>query len=146
MDTKTEKQKTDHPGSTRWKQNSGVLVPQVEDCTSHTIGCAIDVHREVGPGFVEAIYNCAMCVAPSTRNLGFVTEYRADVVYRGHRVGSHRLDLLVEKVIVVELKSVERLDFVHKAQLLSYLRAAKLRAGLLFNFNATPLTIRRVVL
>jgi len=146
MDTKTEKQKTDNPGSTRWKQSSGVLVPQVEDCISDTIGCAIDVHREVGPGFVEAIYHRAMCVALSTRSLGFVTEYRADVVYRGHRVGSHRLDLLVEGVIVVELKSVERLDFVHKAQLLSYLRAAKLRAGLLFNFNATPLTIRRVVL
>ena len=52
----------------------------------------------------------------------------------------------IEGMLVVELKSVERLDFVHKAQLLSYLRAAKLRAGLLFNFNATPLTIRRVVL
>jgi GxxExxY protein len=146
MDTKTEKQKTDNPGSTRWKQRSGVFVPQLEDCISDTIGCAIDVHREVGPGFVEAIYHRAMCVALSARSLGFVTEYRADVVYRGHRVGSHRLDLLVEGVIVVELKSVERLDFVHKAQRLSYLRAAKLRAGLLFNFNATPLTIRRVVL
>ena len=57
-------------------------MPQVEDCISETIGCAIDVHREVGPGFVEAIYHRAMCVALSTRNLGFVTEYRADVVYR----------------------------------------------------------------
>ena len=68
------------------------------------------------------------------------------MIYRGHRVGFQRLDLVIEGMLVVELKSVERLDFVHKAQLLSYLRAAKLRAGLLFNFNATPLTIRRVVL
>jgi GxxExxY protein len=146
MDTKAEKQKTDITDSTRWKPASGVLPPEVEHFISETIGCAIDVHREVGPGFVEAIYHRAMCVALRARSLRFATEYRADVVYRGHRIGSHRLDLLVEGVIAVELKSVERLDFVHKAQLLSYLRAAQLRAGLLFNFNATPLTIRRVVL
>ena len=87
-----------------------------------------------------------MCLALSSRNLQFATEYGVEVTYRGHRVGFQRLDLVVEGILVVELKSVERLEFVHKAQLLSYLRAAQLRAGLLFNFNATPLTIRRVVL
>jgi GxxExxY protein len=84
-------------------------------------------------------------LALSARALRFATELHVEVTYRGHRVGFQRLDLVVGDVLAVELKSVERLDFVHKAQLLSYLRAANLPAGLLFNFNATPLTIRRVV-
>src|SRR5918993_2962808 len=124
----------------------GSLAPEDERIINETIGCAIDVHREVGPGFLEAVYRRGMCIALSTQSLRFTTEQQVEVLYRGHRIGYQRLDLLVEGVVVVELKSVERLDFVHKAQLLSYLRAAKLRAGLLFNFNATPVTIRRVVL
>ena len=123
---------------------SVILSPEDDD--RDTIGCAIDVHREVGPGFLEAVYHRAMGIALAAHGLGFLNEQQVDVIYRGHRVGFQRLDLVIEGMLVVELKSVERLDFIHKTQLLSYLRAAKLRAGLLFNFNATPLTIRRVVL
>ena len=86
------------------------------------------------------------CAWRCLHGLRFATEYRIEVTFRGHRVGFQRLDLVVGNVLAVELKSVERLDFVHKAQLLSYLRVAKPPAGLLFNFNATPLIIRRVVL
>jgi GxxExxY protein len=146
MDTKTQKQKTDSPEPTQGTQGSYALALAGEDVIRRTIGCAIDIHREVGPGYLEAVYHRAMCIALSLRHLRFSTEHHVEVVYRGRRVGFQRLDLVVEGLVAVELKSVERLDFVHKAQLLSYLRAAKLPAGLLFNFNATPLTIRRVVL
>lgn len=146
MDTKTGKQKTDSPESTRCNQSSFILSPEEERTIRATIGCAIDVHREVGPGFLEAVYHRAMGIALAAQGLRFLNEQQVDVIYRGHRVGFQRLDLVIEGMLVVELKSVERLDLVHKAQLLSYLRAAKLGAGLLFNFNATPLTIRRVVL
>jgi hypothetical protein len=124
MDTKTRKPKTDSPYEAGRLRIRSVLTADEERVTRETIGCAIDVHTEIGPGFSETI----------------------EVSYRGHRVGLQRLDLLVEELIVVELKSVERLEFVHTAQVLSYLRASKLHAGLLFNFNAAPLLIRRVVL
>jgi GxxExxY protein len=146
MDTKTGKPKTDSPNPTLGTQRSHVVTAAEERTIRETIGCAIDVHREVGPGFAEAVYHRAMCLALSASSLRFSTEHQVEVTYRGHRVGFQRLDLVVEGTLAVELKSVERLDLVHKAQLLSYLRAAKLRAGLLFNFNATPVTIRRVVL
>ena len=146
MDTKTGKQKTDSPEQTRGAQCSKALTPSDERTISAIIGCAIDVHREVGPGFLEAVYHRAMCIALAASGLRFATEHHVAVTYRGHRIGVQRLDLVVEEIIAVELKSVERLNFIHKAQLLSYLRAAKLEAGLLFNFNATPLLIRRVVL
>jgi GxxExxY protein len=146
MDTKTRKPKTDSPKSMPWYQARCVLAQDVERLVRGTIGCAIDVHRELGPGFLESIYHRAMCLALSACGLRFATEYRVEVTFRGHRVGFQRLDLVVGDVLAVELKSVERLEFVHKAQLLSYLRVANLHAGLLFNFNATPLTIRRVVL
>ena len=146
MDTKTGKPKTDSPKSMPWHHSRYEVTEDVERLVRETVVCAIDVHKELGPGFLEAIYHRAMCLALSGRTLRFATEYHVEVTYRGHRVGFQRLDLVVGDVLAVELKSVERLDFVHKAQLLSYLRAARLPAGLLFNFNATPLTIRRVVL
>src|SRR5215203_5919429 len=127
-------------------QCSRALTPSDERTISAIIGCAIDVHREVGPGFLEAVYHRAMCIALAVSGLSVATERHVVVTYRGHRVGFQRLDLVVRGIIAVELKSVERLEFIHKMQLLSYLRAAKLPAGLLFNFNATPLLIRRVVL
>jgi GxxExxY protein len=145
MDTKTGKPKADSPKSMPWNQSRCVLTQDVERLVRETIGCAIDVHRELGPGFLETVYHRSMCLALSARALRFATELHVEVTYRGQRVGFQRLDLVVGDVLAVELKSVERLDFVHKAQLLSYLRAANLPAGLLFNFNATPLTIRRVV-
>jgi GxxExxY protein len=99
-----------------------------------------------GSWILEGVYRRAMCIALSLQGLRFSTEHPVVVMYRGHRVGFQRFDLVVEGTVIVEIKSVRHLDFVHKAQLLSYLRASKLHAGLLFNFNAAPLLIRRVVL
>jgi GxxExxY protein len=117
MDTKTGKPKTDSPKSMPWNQSRCVLTQDVERLVRETIGCAIDVHRERGPGFLETVYHRSMCLALSARALRFATEYHVEVTYRGHRVGFQRLDLVVGDVVAVELKSVERLDFVHKAQL-----------------------------
>ena len=80
------------------------------------------------------------------RGISFDTERAVPVRYMDRVLGVHRLDLLVEQRVVVELKAVQRLEMVHTAQVLSYLRAANLRAGLLLNFNAAPLGIRRIVL
>jgi GxxExxY protein len=146
LDTKTRKPKTDSPYEAgRLRIRSGLTADE-ERVTRETIGCAIDVHTEIGPGFPESIYHRGMCIALGTKALRFSTERQFEVSYRGHRVGLQRLDLLVEELVVVELKSVERLDFVHTAQVLSYLRASRLHAGVLFNVNAAPLLIRRVVL
>jgi GxxExxY protein len=146
LDIKTRKPKTDSPDSTQGTQGSQTFTLEHERIITETIGCAIDVHREIGAGFLEGVYHRAMCIALSLQGLRFSTEHPVVVMYQGHRVGFQRFDLVVEGTVIVEIKSVKHLDFVHKAQLLSYLRASKLRAGLLFNFNAAPLLIRRVVL
>jgi len=122
------------------------LTPEDEEAIHDTIGSAIRVHRELGPGLPERFYRSAFCVELDAQGISYVTEHPVAVSYRGRPLGIQRLDLLVEKRVVVELKAVDRLDAVHRAQLLSYLRAARLRAGLLFNFNAVTLVIRRVVL
>lgn len=125
---------------------SSSLTPEDEEAIHHTIGSAIRVHRELGPGLPERFYRSALCVELDAQGKSYAIEHPVAVSYRGRPLGIQRLDLLVEERIVVELKAVERLDPVHRAQLLSYLRAARLRAGLLLNFNAVALVIKRVVL
>ena len=111
-----------------------------------TIGCAIEVHRELGPGLLEHFYRRAFCLELLARGALFQAEYPVRISYRGTPLGVQRLDLLIERRVIVEVKAVGRLEPVHVVQVLSYLRAARLHVGLLFNFNAAPLTIRRLVL
>src|SRR3954471_14702427 len=99
MDTKTKKQKTDSPESTQGIQGSHALTLAGEELIRKTIGCAIDIHREVGPGYLEAVYHRAMCIALSARDLRFSPEHQVEVVYRGHRVRFQRLDLVIEGMI-----------------------------------------------
>ena len=108
------------------------------------IGAAIDVHRELGPGFLESIYEEALCVALDDRDLRFVRQLSVPVHFRGHQVGEHRLDLLVEDSVIVELKAVAELDAIFYATLRSYLKAAGKELGLLLNFATPSLTIKRV--
>jgi GxxExxY protein len=124
------------------------LSPGVEDVMYRTIGAAIAVHRELGPGFLESAYKGAMCQELKAQNISFECERPVTIRYRGVNLRGQRIDLIVEKSVVVELKSVVRLDEIHRAQLVSYLRATGLRAGLLFNFKVCSLRlgIRRVVL
>ena len=116
-----------------------------DELSGEVIRCALDVHRELGPGFIEKAYRNAMRIALADADLAFVSESRIVVRYRGVEVGTHQLDLLVNGELVVELKAVKCLTDIHYAQLRSYLRAANLRLGLLFNFNASKLEVRRLV-
>ena len=107
--------------------------------TQRIIGCAINVHKELGPGLLESIYESAMLI--ELRKCSLFTERQKKLVvrYDGVEIGEHRLDILVEKTVVVELKSVERFDPVFQAQLLSYLKLGGYPIGLLINFNARML-------
>ena len=123
------------------------LSPEAELVMSQTIGSAIAVHRALGPGFLESIYRKAMCIELESRNLAYEKERSIRVSYRGVEIPGQRVDLIVEGLIVVELKTVTHLDQVHRAQLISYLKTTGLRGGLLINFRVPVLKdgIRRVV-
>ena len=103
--------------------------------TERIIGCAIEVHRALGPGLLEHTYEEAMCVEMDRRRLRFRRQSMYPVKYKGTHISEHRIDLIVEDAVVVELKSVERFDPVFTAQVLTYLRCTGLRIGLLINFN-----------
>jgi GxxExxY protein len=124
------------------------LTSAAERVMSQTIGCAIRVHRALGPGFIESIYRRAMLLELEASGLPYESERPVRVKYRGAEIHGQRVDLIVEGLIVVELKAVVRLDEVHRAQLISYLRTTGLRGGLLINFRVSVLQrgLRRVVL
>jgi GxxExxY protein len=103
--------------------------------TEKIIGAAIEVHRLLGPGLLESIYEDALCVEFELRGIRFERQVDVDVLYKGHTIRGQRLDLLVEKQVVVELKSLTKLPDVAKAQVLSYLKATGLKRGLLINFG-----------
>jgi GxxExxY protein len=117
--------------------------------TKSIIGAAIAVHRHLGPGLLERIYVDALRYELSSSGLAAESEVLVPVTYRGYRLGAPlRMDLLVEKTVIVEIKSVESVLPVHESQLMSYLRLTGIKVGLLINFNVTKLTdgiLRRVV-
>jgi len=112
--------------------------------TEHIIQCVIQVHQTLGPGFLESVYRRAMLI--ELRKQGLATEVEKEVVvlYDGHEVGRHRLDLLVEGQVILELKTVEGLSKAHYAQVRSYLKATGLEIALLVNFAGERADFRRV--
>jgi GxxExxY protein len=112
---------------------------EVDGITEKIIGCAISVHKQLGPGLLESIYESALNIELNKSGLELERQKRIDVRYDGIIIGEHRLDLLVENKVVVELKSVERFDSVFQAQLLSYLKLGGYPIGLLINFNSRML-------
>ena len=116
--------------------------------TEKIIGCAIEVHRNLGPGLLESIYERALCCEFNICGIQYESQVIVPVVYKGNNLGECRLDLLVEKEIILELKAVERMEPVFKAQLLSYLKMTGKRLGLLMNFNVPFLKdgVTRVIL
>jgi GxxExxY protein len=113
------------------------------------IGAAIAVHREIGPGMLESVYEACLGFELLRRNLNVERQKPLASTYQGQRLDcGYRIDLLVEAAVIVEIKSVEKLERVHFAQLLSYLRFAECHVGLLVNFNVAWLSrdgIKRVV-
>ncbi len=113
------------------------------------IGAAIEVHRRLGPGFLEAVYENALVIELKLRGIRYQTQVNVKLDYKGFEVGTHRLDLLVEEQLVVELKAVDKVLPIHEAQVMSYLKATNAQLGLLINFNAPLLRdggIRRMIL
>jgi GxxExxY protein len=115
--------------------------------TDSIIAAAVEVHRALGPGFVEQIYENALVVELASRGHTVERQVGFDVTYRSQLVGHHRADILVDGQIILELKSVEALGAVHAAQLRSTLKAAGKHVGLVLNFNQDTLVqgIKRVI-
>ena len=117
------------------------------DVSDAVIGAAIEVHRELGPGLFESVYELALAEELRRRDIQFVRQLEVPLTYKGLSLGqAYRLDLLVEQCLVVEIKAVEQLLPVHTAQVLTYLKLLELRTGLLINFNQAQLKqgIKRV--
>ena len=113
------------------------------ELTDRIIAAAIHVHRELGPGFLESVYEEALAVEFALSGIQFIRQKPIALFYKDHQIGEHRLDFLVEHKIIVELKAISALDDIHFAIGRSYLKAANLEDGLLPNFATAPLTIRR---
>jgi GxxExxY protein len=116
-----------------------------EQISAAIIGAALAVHKELGPGFLESIYHSAMRVSLAHRSIPFESQLPVDIYFENEVVGRARIDLVAGNQVILELKAVERLRDVHFVQLKSYLRATHLHVGLLFNFNASTLVIKRIV-
>jgi len=113
------------------------------DLTDRIISAAIRVHRDLGPGFLENIYEEALAVEFALSGIQFVRQKAIPLFYKDHQIGEHRLDFLVEGKLIVELKAISALEDIHFAVGRSYLKATHLEDGLLLNFATAPLTIKR---
>jgi GxxExxY protein len=119
-----------------------------DDLTEKIIGAAIEVHRLIGPGLLESIYEEALCVELQLRGISFQRQVEVDVDYKGHIIKGQRIDLLVAGEVIVELKAVAHLPEVAVAQTLSYLKATGLKRALLINFGERELVngVKRISL
>jgi GxxExxY protein len=123
------------------------LPESTEKLVTRILGAAVEVHRRLGPGFRESLYEDAMLVELEFQKLRFERQRVVVLEYRGRKLRPQRIDLIVEDAVVLEVKSVECLHPLHHAQVNAYVRATGLRIGLLINFNAPVLTnnIKRIV-
>lgn len=123
-------------------------MPDINELTGRIIGLAIEVHRHLGPGLSEAAYERAMCIELNSAGLPYTHQISLPVKYKGEVVAEYRPDLVICDQVVLEIKSVERLTPVHRAQMLTYLRVTGRELGLVLNFNEEVLRegITRVVL
>lgn len=121
---------------------------RADELSKAVIGAAIDVHRELGPGLLESAYEACLCHELSLRRVTFERQVALPVLYKGIRLDcGYRLDIVVENLVILELKAIEQIMPIHEAQLLTYLRLRKLWLGLLLNFNVSKMTagIKRIV-
>ncbi len=123
------------------------LPADTECAVKDAIGCAIEVHTHLGPGYMESVYKRAFRIELELRGLRYTCEQPVKISYKNRAIHGQRLDLVVEECVLLELKAVERLLPVHVSQVVSYLKATDLRVGLLMNFNVRWMKdgIRRVV-
>lgn len=136
----------------QWQKNSVDGRAQMPDewnrITGEILGAAIEVHTQLGPGLLERLYEQALCHELSLRNVRVQRQHPIRLTFKGIELGEQFVDLVVENLVVVELKSVERVNDTHLSQLMSYMRSATLPLGLLINFNVARLKegiYRRVI-
>jgi GxxExxY protein len=116
----------------------------INDLTHKIIGCAMQVHRVLGNGFQEVIYQRALAIEMQKQGLAFEREMEMNIFYDGFNIGTRRVDFFVEEKVMVELKAIERLEDVHKAQAINYCEAYNIADGLLINFGGKSLDFKRV--
>jgi GxxExxY protein len=117
----------------------------LSDLTGKIIGCAMEVHRHLGNGFQEVIYQRALEIEMALQGLEFSREHEMEILYKNENIGRRRVDFFVEGQVMLELKAVIRLEDVHLAQAINYLEAYGLNIGLLINFGSTSLQFKRVM-
>ncbi len=130
------------------RSHNDLTADQLNFLTEKIIGCAISVHRAIGPGLLESAYEECLCYELSECGLDFRRQVQLPVVYKQVKLDcGYKLDIIVENAIILEIKAVERLIAIHEAQLLSYLRMLNLKVGLLLNFHSPILKdgIKRIV-
>ncbi|WMN06119.1 GxxExxY protein [Marivirga arenosa] len=115
------------------------------ELTGKIIGCAMEVHRQMGNGFQEVVYQRALSIELNLQKLNHVRELEMPLTYKGENVGTRRVDFFVEDKIMVEIKAIKDLEDVHLAQAINYLEAYGLEIGLLINFGNTSLQFKRVM-
>jgi GxxExxY protein len=113
--------------------------------TFDIIGCAMEVHRTLGCGYAEIIYQRALAIELESRGYFFECEYNFNVVYKGHSVGKQRVDFYVEKQVIVELKAVYQLEGIHISQAINYLNTSEIDVGLVLNFGNESLQYKRIM-
>ena len=114
------------------------------DITYKIIGCAIEVHNTLGNGFQEVVYQRALAIEMKMQGIDFTREHEMELQYKGHDIGTRRVDFFVENKIMVEIKALIKLEDVHLAQAMNYVEAYNLEIGLLINFGAKSLQHKRV--
>ncbi len=117
----------------------------LSELTGKIIGCAMEVHRVLGNGFQEIIYQRALSIEMKNQELSFIRELEMEINYKGENLGTRRADFFVDGKVMVEIKAVTQLENIHLAQAINYLEAYKLKIGLLINFGNTSLQFKRVM-
>ncbi|MDR0796910.1 MAG: GxxExxY protein [Tannerella sp.] len=114
------------------------------ELTSKIIGCAMTVHKMLGNGFQEVIYQRALAIEMNLAEIHFLREFEMPIYYKEEQIGTRRVDFLIEEEVSVELKAITKLEDVHFAQAINYLEAYNLEIGLLINFGETSLNFKRL--
>ena len=129
---------------TRMTTNSTNII--YRDLSYQIMGAIFEVHKTLGPGFLESVYEKALIEEFAEKGIKVETQKVIDVIYKGKKIGVHRLDLVVDNKVVIELKTVERFSVHHKAQLTSYLKASGYKLGILVNFSKSKVEYQRVLI
>jgi GxxExxY protein len=122
---------------------TNIIYPEL---SYQVMGAIFDVHKSLGPGFLESIYQKALIEELTNMGLKIEVEKSFPILYKGKRIGNHRVDLVVEDKIIIELKTVERFSVHHNAQLKSYLKASCYKLGILVNFSKSKIEYERVLI